>query len=92
MIMKIKIKIINNNNKNNNNNNKKIKSTAVEWIDQHKLKIDNVPHLLDDFLFIALSSYQCQAYLDLFIALCNYLSIPLVLEKICGPATTLSEY
>ena len=65
-------------------------STAVEWIAQHKLKIDKILHLLDDFLIVSSSSRQCQAYLDIFIDLCYYLGVPLAPEKTCGPATTLS--
>ena len=65
-------------------------STAVEWIAQHKLKIDKILHLLDDFLIVSSSSRQCQAYLDIFIDLCDYLGVPLAPEKTCGPATTLS--
>lgn len=65
-------------------------STAVEWIAREKLGIDKLLHLLDDFLVIASSSTQCQANLDLFLALCKYLGIPIAPEKTCGPATVLS--
>ena len=65
-------------------------STAVKWIAQNKLKIDKILHLLDDFLIVSSSSHQCQAYLDIFIDLCDYLGVPLAPEKTCGEATTLS--
>lgn len=65
-------------------------STAVEWIARHKLKIDCILHLLDDFLLIASSSQLCKKQLDLILSLCSYLGIPMAPEKTCGPATTVS--
>lgn len=45
-------------------------STAVEWIARHKLKIDCILHLLDDFLLIASSSQLCKKQLEfIFISL-----------------------
>jgi hypothetical protein len=64
-------------------------STAVEWIARHKFGIDELLHLLDDFLFIASTNSQCQGHLDRFITLCAELGIPIAPEKTCGPATTL---
>lgn len=65
-------------------------STAVEWIARHKLKIDYILHLLDDFLLVASSSQLCKKQLDLFLSLCSYLGIPMAPEKTCGLATTMS--
>ena len=65
-------------------------STADEWLARHKLKIDHIIHLLDDFLIIAPDEQLCQAQLDLFIDLCSYVGIPIAPEKTCGPFTTLS--
>ena len=65
-------------------------STAVEWIARHKLKIDYILHLLDDFLLVASSSQLCKKQLDLFLSLCSYLCIPMAPDKTCGPATTMS--
>ena len=65
-------------------------SSAIQWIAQHRLKLSNIIHLLDDFLFVALSYNQCETYLHHFSALCSYLGIPLAPEKTMGPATTLS--
>lgn len=59
-------------------------STAVEWIAWHKLKIDYILHLLDDFLLVASSSQLCKKQLDLFLSLCSYLGIPMAPEKTCG--------
>lgn len=65
-------------------------STAVEWVAWHKLKIDHIIHLLDDFLIVAPDRQLCQAQLDLFIDLCSYVGIPIAMEKTFGPLTTLS--
>ena len=65
-------------------------STAVEWVARHKLKIDHIIHLLDDFLIVAPDRQLCQAQLDLFIDLCSYVGIPIATEKTFGPLTTLS--
>jgi hypothetical protein len=65
-------------------------STALEWIAIHKLKIDHILHLLDDFLIVAPAFNLCQGQLDLFLALCKFLGIPMAPEKTCGPSTTLS--
>ena len=65
-------------------------STAVEWVAHHKLKIEFILHLLDDFLFVAPSEQLCQQQLDLFLSLCSYLGIPIAPEKTCGPATSMS--
>ena len=65
-------------------------STAVEWIARHKLNIDLILHLLDDFLIIAPSYELCSKQLDLFLRLCSYLGIPMAPEKTVGPLTTLS--
>ena len=60
-------------------------STAVEWVAWHKLKIDHIIHLLDDFLIVAPDRQLCQAQLDLFIDLCSYAGIPIATEKTFGP-------
>ena len=65
-------------------------STAVEWIARHKLKIDYILHLLNDFLLVASSSQLCKKQLDLFLSLCSYLNIPMAPEKTCGLAITMS--
>ena len=65
-------------------------SSALEWIDRTKFKIQHVLHLLDDFLFIALSERLCQQQLNIFLEFCSYLGFPIAPEKTCGPSTTLS--
>ena len=47
-------------------------------------------HYLDDFLTMGPpSSLTCQHNLDTIIRMCNYLGIPLALEKVEGPSTAL---
>ena len=65
-------------------------SYALKWIAQSKFKIDHILHLLDDFLFIESSEFNCQKTLDLFLGLCSQLGVPMVPEKTCGPSTILS--
>ncbi len=65
-------------------------STAIEWIARHKLKIDELLHLLDDFLFVSATYMQCQSSLNLFIGLCHQLGIPIAPDKTFGPSTTLT--
>jgi hypothetical protein len=55
-------------------------STALQWIAQHKLYIDYILHLLDDFLLIKPSYDSCQTQLHRFLAFCAFI----------GPSTTLS--
>ena len=65
-------------------------SNALEWVTRNKLKINNLIHMLDDFLFVAKSFKLCQQQLLLFVKLCDYLGVPIAPEKTCGPATVLS--
>jgi len=61
----------------------------LTWI----IRQSNVPFLiqyLDDFLTMGpLSSPTCQHNLDTIIQICDYLGVPLALEKVDGPLTTL---
>ena len=65
-------------------------SSALEWIAMTKFKIQQVLHLLDDFLFIAPSERLCQQQLNIFLEFCLHLGVPIAPEKTCGPSTTLS--
>ena len=64
-------------------------STAVEWVAQHKLNINSILHLLDDFLIVAPTEKICRDQLNLFLELCSYLGIPIAPQKTVGPATVL---
>ncbi len=64
-------------------------STAVQWIAQHKLSIQHMLHLLDDFLLAAKTEKLCSDQLHLFLSLCSYLGIPIAPDNTCGPSTKL---
>ena len=64
-------------------------STALEWLALHRLGASGVLHILDDFLFIAESEEKCQADLNSFLNLCEYLGVPMAEEKTVGPHTVL---
>ena len=61
-------------------------STAIEWIAQNNLHINDILHLLDDFLIISPTEDLCRKQLDLFLLLCSYLGIPIAHEKTVGPS------
>ena len=65
-------------------------STAIEWIARHRLGVDDLLHLLDDFLFVLASYNQCQSNLNRFISLCHELGVPIAPDKTVGPFTTLT--
>ena len=65
-------------------------STAIEWIAQNKLHINDILHLLDDFLIISPTEDLCRKQLDLFLLLCSYLGIPMAPEKTVGPSQIIS--
>ena len=64
--------------------------TAIEWIAQNKLHINDILHLLDDFLIISPTEDLCRKQLDLFLLLCSYLGIPMAPEKTVGPSQIIS--
>ena len=64
-------------------------STALEWLALHRLGASGVLHILDDFLFIAESEEKCQADLNSFLNLCEYLGVPIAEERTVDPQTVL---
>ena len=64
-------------------------STALEWLPKHYLCASGVLHILDDFLFIAISQGTCASDLHNFLSLCDRLGVPIAHEKTEGPSTTL---
>ena len=52
-------------------------SSSLEWIVQHKLGVENIIHILDDFLIIDQSLSRCGSQLALFLDLCNELGVPI---------------
>jgi len=61
----------------------------LAWVaQQHNLTF--LIHYLDDFLTMGPPSSQtCQQNLDTLVHICNYLGVPLALEKVEGPSTAL---
>ena len=64
-------------------------STALEWLAKHYLCASGVLHILDDFLFIAISQGKCDSNLKNFLSLYDRLGVPVAHEKTEGPSTTL---
>ena len=56
-------------------------STALEWLALYRLGASGVLHILDDFLFIAENEEKCQADLNSFLKLFEYLGVPMAEEK-----------
>ena len=65
-------------------------SRALEWILTTKLHVQNVTHLLDDFLFMGSTYSECNRYLLTFIALCDHLGIPIAHDKTVSPTHQLT--
>ncbi len=65
-------------------------STAIEWIARQKLEIDDLLHLLDDFLFVSPTYSQCQYNLERFLSLCHQIGVPIAPDKTFRPSTTLT--
>ena len=64
-------------------------SCALEWIAKSKLGVNEVIHVIDDFLLLANSFEKCKEDLISFIAMCERLGVPLAPEKTMGPTTAL---
>ena len=65
-------------------------SSALQWILEHKLGVKDVFHVIDDFLFMALSKQTCLRHLNTFLALAKHLGIPIAEEKTELPTTILT--
>ena len=63
---------------------------ALQWICVHHFGISELIHLLDDYLTAGPpESRLCQPRLDTLLAACNYLGVPIAVEKTEGPSTSL---
>lgn len=62
---------------------------AIRWILIHHYKVGHCIKILDDFLFIELTSKKCQEDLQAFLHLCKRLGIPVAIHKTVGPVTTI---
>ena len=66
-----------------------ILADLLEWILQQE-RVSSCLHYLDDFLTVGpLQSSLCQQNLDTIQQVCEWLGIPLALDKVAGPSTSL---
>ena len=56
-------------------------STALEWVVKNKFSLRHIHHVLDDFLLISQPSELASKHLNIFLSVCAYLGIPVVLDK-----------
>ena len=54
---------------------------SLEWIAHHKLCVENIIHIFDDFLIFDQSLSHCGSQLGLFLDLCNELGVPIAQKK-----------
>ena len=66
-------------------------SEAICWIAQHNYGIENLLHLLDDFLVIVPPCINATTVKETFLNIFHKLKVPIALHKTDGPATAL-EY
>lgn len=64
-------------------------SNFIQWVMKHQLKVDAMSHILDDFIFMALSKDRCKLALDKFRLLCKDLNLPIKESKTVLPNTTV---
>ena len=62
-------------------------SCALQWILQTKFHVENMTHILDDFIFLSPSRSLCNLYLQQFFAMAEFLSIPVKRCKTVLPST-----
>ena len=63
---------------------------ALEWVARQR-GVPEIDHYLDDFITLGLhATADCQKNLDIIIQTCTDLGIPLALEKLEGPTTSLA--
>ena len=60
------------------------------WIFIQVNQIPRVTHYLDDYFFIGSSKLLCGMFLQTAISSCDYLNVPLALNKMEGPSTVLT--
>ena len=65
-------------------------SSALEWIARHKLGVQGIFHILDDFLIIERDNSLCSTSLSKFLKTYDELGVPMAPEKNVGPSTVLS--
>lgn len=66
-------------------------SSGLQWIAQHKLGLQHMLHILDDFLILGPpSSSQCLDDLNTFLSLCKYVGVPIKSSKTELPSTVMT--
>ena len=63
-------------------------SSSLQWIAHSYLDIEDMLHILDDFLIMATTESQCSLQLQGFTDLCNEIGVPLAPEKNRGSVDT----
>ena len=64
---------------------------ALQWICRDQFSVHDLIHLLDDYLTAGPpASSVCQQRLDIILATCNYLGVPIAPEKLVLPSTSLT--
>ena len=61
-------------------------STAIQWIATSKGEIENMVHIVDDFLILASSKANCANQLRTFQIICEKIGVSLAPEKTEGPS------
>ena len=65
-------------------------SSALEQAARLLCNIPHITHLLDDFLIVAKTKYQCAAYLHSFLGMCDYIGVPIAEEKTFAPTKKIT--
>lgn len=66
-------------------------STGLQWIAQNKLNIQNLIHILDDFLFVGPpNSNKCQCDMQKFLSMCDTTGVPINEGKTVFPTTCIT--
>ena len=56
-------------------------STSLQWAARHKISIQYIIHILDDFMIACLSKVECDRQLNLFIEALQEVGIPISIKK-----------
>jgi hypothetical protein len=62
---------------------------ALLWVLQNQYSIPHCIHYLDDYFFAAASGDHCHHHITQFLLACEHLGVPVALDKLEGPTTTL---
>lgn len=68
-------------------------SKALQWILHQQFSVQNVSHIIDDFIFVGTAdSNDCQSSLNQFLSLAKDIGIPIKHEKTVYPSTTVTVH